>query len=145
PPEAVRAAREIGRADRLMRLLRVLRRALVEARLRRPVLGAVILLDEAAGRGDRLVGERDAVGPHIGDEADRLAAEIDALVEPLRQAHRPAGAEAELARGFLLQGRGGEGRLRVAADLLALDLGDGEAARPGDGVGGGARLGLAAE
>src|SRR6185437_5616170 len=108
---------------------------------RGPVLGAVILLDEASRRGDRLVGEGDAVGPHIGDEADRLAADIDALVEPLRQAHRPAGAEAELARGFLLQGRGGEGRLRVAADLLALDLRDEVAGRLRDLLRGGARLG----
>ena len=56
--------------------------------------------------------ELHAVGTHIGDEADRLAAEIDALIEPLGDAHGVAGAEAQLARGLLLQGRGGEGRRR---------------------------------
>ena len=43
-----------------------------------------------------------------------LAADIDALVELLRDAHRLLRAEAELARRLLLQGRGGEGRRRVA-------------------------------
>src|SRR6185437_13971588 len=61
--------------------------------------------------------------------------DIDALVEALRRHHGAARAEAELARGLLLQGRGGEGRLRVALDLAPLDLGDGEARSAADLVG----------
>ena len=38
------------------------------------------------------------------------------------------GADAQLARGFLLQGRGDEGRRRVAPHLAAVDRGDGEGA-----------------
>ena len=65
------------------------------------------------------------VGAHVGDEADRaLVAELDAFVEPLRERHRAARREAELARRLLLQARGDERRRRVLAALLALDAGD---------------------
>ena len=57
-------------------------------------------------RGDGLLRQVDRVGPHVGDEA--------ALVQPLGRAHRVAGAEPQLAVGFLLQRRGGERRRRAA-------------------------------
>ena len=63
-----------------------------------------------------------------------------ALVEPLGDAHRVAGGKAELARRFLLQGRGGERRRRVSGERLGLDRGDGEAARLDRRLGG---IGLA--
>ena len=63
----------------------------------------------------------DRVGAHVGDQADIALANVDALVELLRQAHRALGGEAELARGLLLQRRGRERRRRVAPALLALD------------------------
>ena len=138
-------AREVGRADRFVRLLRVLRRAAVDARLGRQVAAAEFVRDQLARRGDRLGRDRDAVGPHIGDQPDRVAVEIDALVEPLRDRHRPGRAEAELARGFLLQGRGRERRKRVAANFAMLDRGDAEPAGLQDRVGGGAGLRLAVE
>src|SRR5216684_2028297 len=136
------AAEHVGRPDRLMRLLRVLRLGLVDARLVRPVGFAVLLLDEAARRRDRLARHGDAIGPHIGDETDRFAGDVDALIEALGRTHRPAGAEAELARGLLLQRRGGEGRRRVAPDLLLLDRRDDVILVPEDTLGGGARRGL---
>ena len=71
--------------------------------------------------GDRLVGDLHAVGTHIGDEADGLAADVDAFVEALRDPHGVRRREAELAARFLLQRRGGEGRLRMALDRLRLD------------------------
>ena len=119
-----RPACHVGRADRLMGLLRVLgaRPEPVGAggNVGRPVLG----LDQPAHRLARLVGEVDAVRAHIGDQPHGLAAEIDPLVEPLRAAHGPGRAEPELARGFLLQRRRGEWRLRVAPDLFLLDRRD---------------------
>src|SRR6266849_5625355 len=136
------AAEHVGRPDRLMRLLRVLRLGLVDARLVRPVGFAVLLLDEAARRRDRLARHGDAIGPHIGDETDRFAGDVDALIEALGRTHRPAGAEAELARGLLLQRRGGKGRRRVAPDLLLLDRRDDVILVPEDTLGGGARRGL---
>ncbi len=82
---------------------------------------AEVLGDDGARRGDRFAGDLDAVGPHIGDVA--------VLVERLRDAHRVAGGEAELARRLLLQRRGGERRVGVAADRLGLDRADGELTR----------------
>src|SRR6185437_8318954 len=122
--DLLRPAEHVGRTDRLMRLLRILGLGLVDARLVRPVVVAVLLLDQAARRGDRLARHGDAVGSHVGDETNRLAGDVDALIEALGDPHGPAGAEPELARGLLLEGRGGEGRRRVAPDLLPLDGGD---------------------
>src|SRR5579875_890523 len=127
-----RPARNIGRPDRLMRLLRVLGRALIETRLGRQVLRPELVADQPARRGDRFAGDGDAVGAHIGDQSDRLAAEGEALIEALRDLHRAGGGKPELARGLLLQGRGGERRKRVAADLAALDRGDRETGRGED-------------
>ena len=119
-----RVAGDVGGADRLVRLLRVAGPGPEAVRALGHVARPVLRLDVPAHRPPRLVGEVDAVGPHVGDEADGLAAQIDAFVEPLRRAHGPRCAESQLARGFLLQCRGREGRLRVAPDLLLLDLRD---------------------
>ena len=115
-------AAEIGRADRLVRFLRVLRLGLVMARLVRDVAGVVAVGDRLARGRDRLRRHLDAVGPHVGDRA--------VLVEALRDPHRLAGGEAELARRLLLQGRGGEGRRRVAGERLGLDRDDARSGPP---------------
>ena len=113
-------AGEIGRADRLVRFLRVLRLGAVHARL----LGTIILAEarrDGVARGhNRAHVHLHPVGAHIGDRAG--------LVEALRQPHRVLRREAELAGGFLLQGRGGEGRRGVALDRLGLDAFNREAA-----------------
>src|SRR5882672_9836476 len=102
PRDIAGLAHHVGWADRLVGFLRIFRRAAVDARLRRHVPAAELAADQLARAGDRLGGDGDAVGPHIGDQPDRIAAEVDALVEPLGDLHRPARAETELARGFLL-------------------------------------------
>ena len=104
-----------------MRLLGVLRLGGVAPRLVGQVGISELGLDETARLRDRLLCNLYAVGPHIGDQADGLAAEIGALVKLLRQAHGARGAETQFARGFLLQGRCGERRLRVAPGLLRFD------------------------
>ena len=48
-------------------------------------------------------------------------ADVDALVEALGDLHGARRREAELARGLLLQRRGGEGRVGVALERLGLD------------------------
>jgi hypothetical protein len=88
--------------------------------------GAVDAFDGPADVGDRLAGETHRVGAHVGDEADRAFPEVDALIEPLRRAHRALRAEAELARRFLLQRRGRERRRGIALALFLLDAGDRE-------------------
>ena len=110
-----------GRADRLVGFLRVARLVLVEAGALRHGLGAVEARDDLADLADRLVGEVHGVGAHVGDEADRAFAVVDAFVELLREAHGALRAEVELARGLLLQRGGGERRRRVAVALLAVD------------------------
>ena len=75
-----------------------------------------------------LLGDLHAVGPHVGDEAHLFAAHRDAFVELLGHLHGAPRGEAQLARGLLLQGGGGEGGRRIALDPLGLDRGDAVAA-----------------
>ena len=124
--DVARPPRHVGRADRLVRFLRVLGLGGVFARRARHVGVAEVLADHPARRRHRLGGEIDAVGAHIGDEPDRAVADVDALVEALGDLHGARGREAELARGLLLQGGGGEGRIGVALDRLRFDRGDRE-------------------
>ena len=64
-------------------------------------------------------------------------ADVQPLVQLLREAHGAAGVEAELSGGFLLQRGGREGRRGVAAALLALYRDDAQrAGRSGAGAGG---------
>ena len=69
-----------------------------------------------------------AVGSHIGNEPDRLAADVDAFVQALGHLHGLARREAELARGLLLQRRGRERRVRIAPHGLLLHRRDAEVA-----------------
>ena len=124
-----RASRHVGRADRLVGFLGILRLGLIAARPVRNIGLAVFRADEGADRGDRLVGDLHAVGTHIGDEADGIAADVDALVEALRDPHGVGRRKAELAARLLLQRRGGERRIGIAPRRPRLDVGDGEGRR----------------
>src|SRR3546814_12977326 len=73
-----------SRADRLVGLLRVRLLRLVLARRVGQVGVAVVAGDERAGAVEGFLRQGDAVGSHIGDEADGLAADVDALVKALR-------------------------------------------------------------
>ena len=123
-----RPAGQVGRADRLMGFLGVLGLGLVDPRAVRQVGVAEIVGDGLARGADRFLGNLNAVGPHVGDQADRLALDVDTLVELLSEAHGAARAQSQLARGLLLQGRGGEWREGIALNVLALDLADLKAA-----------------
>ena len=117
--DVARTPGDVGRPDRLMRFLGVLRFGLVAARRVRDVACAVFAADQRADRRRSPLGDLHAVGSHIGDEADRIAADVDALVEPLRDPHGVRRRKAELAACLLLQGRGGEGRIGIALGRLA--------------------------
>src|SRR6185312_7901406 len=103
---------EVGRSDGFVRFLRVLGLCLVLAWRRWHVVPPIELLDGTPRCGDRLRRDLHAVGSHIGDQAFALAAEVNALIEPLSELHGMARGEAELTRGLLLERRGGEGRRR---------------------------------
>ena len=130
------SARDVGRANRLVRLLRVLGLGGILAGGGGQVVGAEAVADVAADLVHRLGRHLHPVGAHVGDQAGGLATELDALVELLRRAHGRLRAHAELAAGLLLQRRGGEGGRRVALDLAPLHRGDGKLAGLHRGLGG---------
>ena len=101
--DVTRTLGHVGRADRFVRFLRVLGLGGVFARGGRHVIVAEILGDDAPRRGDRLGREIDAVRPHIGDEPGRSVADIDALVEALRDLHGARRRKPELSRRLLLE------------------------------------------
>ena len=117
-----------GGADRLVRFLRVARFVLVHARRIGHGFRAIQLADHLANFTDGFVGKIDRIGTHVGDETDGALAVVDTFIKLLRESHGALRRVAELARRFLLQRRGGEGRRRVAVTLLALDVEHGERA-----------------
>ena len=133
------AAVEVGGAHGLVGFLRVLGFRRVTARAVGQVVLAIVAADGGTGGGVGFFGHLHAIGTHVGDEADLLAADLHAFVEALGDLHRAAGGEAELAGGFLLQRGGGERRGRVTLDRLRLDRGDaiGAGFHRREGAGGG--------
>ena len=112
---------EIGRADRFMRFLRILRLSAVKIRFFRNISAVEPVRDGLARIGNGAAIHLHPVGPHIGDRA--------VFIELLRHAHGVAGGKAELARSLLLQRGRGERRRGTARDRLGLDLGDDQAGR----------------
>ena len=110
-----------GGSHRFVRFLRVLRFIVIFARRSRDVFLAVVVAEHGADVSNRFRRQVDAVGPHIGNQAGGFAVDFDAFVEPLRQSHSDGRGEAELAACFLLHGRGGEGRRRIATGRFRLD------------------------
>jgi len=84
--------------------------------------------DVASNRGDRLARHLHAVGPHIGDQANRFAAELHTFVKLLGDAHGRLRPHSQLAAGLLLQRAGGERRRRVALHAPPLDMRNGKCA-----------------
>ena len=112
-----------GRAHRFVRLLRILRLVVILARRSGDVFLAVVAAQHGADVGNRLRRQVDAVCTHIGNQAGRFAVDLHAFVESLREPHGDRWGESELAAGFLLHGRGGEGRRRIAPCRLCFDRG----------------------
>src|SRR5690606_24311645 len=121
-----RRTREVAGADRLVRLLGVLRLGRVVSRLFGQVSFAELPADRIASRGYRLGRDLHAVSSHVGDEADGLAAAVDAFIKALRDLHGSVGGKAQPRGSSLLQGRSGEGRAGVAPGGLCLDGADAE-------------------
>ena len=109
-----------------MRFLGVLGLGGIEARLVRHIVASIEAADDLAGLVQGLGRGLDAVRPHVGDQADRLAADVDALIELLGGLHGALRVEAQFARGFLLKGRGRERRRRRTLGGTLFDGGHGE-------------------
>ena len=108
---ARRAEVVAGGTDRLVRLLRALRRGAVQARGLGHGLAPIKLGGLLTSRVNRLAGQGRRVGTHVGD--------VTRLVEGLGGAHRRGGVPVQLARRLLLEGRRREGGSRAAAVGLA--------------------------
>src|SRR3954468_19139724 len=84
-----------GWPNRFVRLLRVFDLRLVNARLSRQEILAVFLGDESPSVFDRHLRKVRRIGTHVGN--------MSVFVQALRDLHRPAGREAKLTVGLLLQ------------------------------------------
>src|ERR1700674_451323 len=119
--ERIRCAFDVGRPDRLVRILDRalgLELHLVAASIGRPVL----LGDEASSRRARIVRDAEGGGAHVRDQAHGpLAAELDAFVELLRQAHRPVRLHPQPVRCILLQRARFVGRRRIPHAVFGLN------------------------
>ena len=136
--------RGVGGAHGLMGLLRILLLGRIGAGRLGHIGRAILLGDDLASARHRLRRHVDAVRTHISYETHGLAAQIDAFIEPLCELHGAGGGESQLAGGFLLQGRGGEGRGGVAPGGLGLHRGHRELRLIEPGLEG-ARFGLGAD
>ncbi len=125
-----RRHRHHGWADRLVCLLGILGLGLEQPGTGRQILRTVALGDQDSNFVEGVLGQIDRVGAHVGDQTHCAVAGVDTLVQLLGDPHGALGGEAQLARGFLLQGGGGEGRGGVTLALLALDP---RHAQPADG------------
>ena len=112
--ERVRVPAEARRADRLVGLLGALALGLVDAALGHRVGRAVAIGDDLARLAHGHAGHRGRVRAHVGDEPDLSLARVDALVQVLRDRHRPLRAEAQATARLLLEGGGRERRRRRA-------------------------------
>src|SRR5205085_10656560 len=101
--DLLRPARKARGTDGLVGLLRILGTADIGPGRARQVPRAEIIVDETPRLGYGLAGHVGAVRTHISNESDRLAADIDALVEMLGNLHGAFGREAQFSRCFLLQ------------------------------------------
>ena len=109
------------RTNRFVRVLRVLLRLEGVGRLRQK-LRAILLADQLAHLGDRVVRDARRIGTHVGDQADgSLFAQINAFIQALGDHHGALHAEAQLARGVLLELAGRKRGSRILAPLFLLD------------------------
>ena len=104
---------ETGRTDRFMRFLGIFGLALVYPGAVGNIARVIAVSDCLARGGNGTAVHLNAIGPHIGDRA--------IFIKLLGYTHGVAGGIAELARGFLLQGRSREWRWRVAGKRLGFD------------------------
>ena len=103
-----------------MRLLRVFRLGLINTRFFWQISAVVTVGNRLASGGNGAVIHLHAIGSHVSNRT--------VFIKPLCDPHRMAGRKAKFARRFLLQGRGGERRLRIAGDRLRFNAVDTECA-----------------
>ncbi len=125
-------------ANGFMRLLGTLGSGAVTTRPRGE-FSAKACADNLLRLGQRFFTHGQGIGPHVGDQSLEVSRpHAHAFVEPLGNAHHPAGRHPEAAAGGLLQGRGRERRAGPLRRLFR----DHRGYPPGNrGLGGGGQIG----
>ena len=80
-----------------MRFLCICRFGFVKPRLFRHIAGAEAAANIVSDGANCLSAKLHPIGSHIGDQTGCFAADIDALIEFLRNLHCPAGGKPKLA------------------------------------------------
>ena len=96
-------------ADGFVRFLCVFGFGFVHARAVRQEIRADFFVDVMADFGERVFGQGNAVGTHVGNQADGALSHVDAFKKLLRGAHGAVGGKAQFAHGVLLHGGRGIG------------------------------------
>src|SRR5579872_5975705 len=122
--DALRRTAHFGRPDRFVRVLRALGHLVLAAAV---ILGAEAIDDVLARHHLRGLRQARRIGAHVGDQADRAFAHVDAFIQTLRDLHRLAHAHLQAARCLLLQRAGRERAARIIAPFAAFDRVDEEA------------------
>ena len=126
---ARRCARNVSRANRLVRLLRIFGFGFVHDGRLGQVVCIKVLFHVITDLHHRFGRQAERVGTHIGNQTDGAAANVHTFIELLRHAHGAAGGETKFTHGFLLQSRRREWCGRAAAALFFLYARDGGFAR----------------
>ena len=124
--DRLRGSRERRGTDRLVGLLGALGLCPIEPRFGQGVRFPEEPDDNLPRLGQGRRGDLDAVGPHVGDQADHGIADFLALVELLGHVHRLFREKAELSGRLLLEGAGDKRGRRRSPDVFAPNLADPE-------------------
>ena len=117
----LRRAHDACRTDAFMSFLSVLRFRLIHIGLYRQVLVAVAFCNKFTNFDNSFSRQRDRVGTHIGNEANRPFARIHAFVQFLCRHHGAPRIETQFSGSVLLQGRSRKRRCWVTATLFLIN------------------------
>ena len=112
-----------GRADSFMGFLGIGGFGFIKARFFRYKFIAIGCADSLAQLSHGFHAHLHAIGSHIGNQASGFSTDIHPFIQLLGNLHCTTGRKAQLARGFLLQGRGRKGRGRAAAHAFCFNIG----------------------
>ena len=120
----LRRQRDVARTNRLVRILRA-GLGFEGAGLVGVIFLTVAAENKALGRFQRVLGQAQRIGSHIGDKADcAFAGDVHAFIKLLCNGHRAPRRHAQTAGGLLLKGRSDKWGRGAALLFTALDAFD---------------------
>ena len=119
--DRIRRAHRRRWADRFVSVLRTFLRAIKHGLLGQ-VLRTELSGNQVSHFSESGIGDPRRIGSHVGDQTDQsFISDLNALVQLLRDLHRPLHRKPQFARSFLLEFRGDERRNRIALLLFSCD------------------------